>query len=330
MKNTTRENQIIIYETEDGKAHINVRFENENVWLTQKLIAQLFACSVDNVSLHLKNIFSEGELDPKSVIEEYSITAADGKKYKTKHYNLDAIIALGYRVNSHRGTLFRQWATEHLKEYIVKGFTIDDVRLKQGGNKSRYFEELLQRIRDIRSSERMLYQKVTDIYATAIDYRKDAQETDLFFKTVQNKMHYAVTGKTAAEIIAERVDKNKDNLGLTNFPGYHPVKRDIYIAKNYLYEDELQMLNRIVDAYLSFAEIQAMRETPMIMKDWITKLDEYLTLMGKGVLKNAGKVSMEEAREKADEEFIDYKKSEDKKYVSDFDKAVKKLLKKTT
>lgn len=231
------DNQITIYETEDGKARIEVRFENENVWLTQKLIAELFECSVDNVSLHLKNIFAEGELNPKSVVEEYSITAVDGKKYKTKHYSLEAIIAVGYRVNSERGTQFRQWATERLKEYMIKGFTMDDIRLKQGGYKSRYFEELLERIRDIRSSERMLYQKVTDIYATSIDYRKDAKETDIFFKTVQNKMHYAVTGKTAAELITERLNSFKHQMGLTNFPGINPIKRDIYIAKNYLNEN---------------------------------------------------------------------------------------------
>jgi len=321
-----QESQIIIYEAEDGKARIDVRFEKENVWLTQKLLAELFHTTTANINIHLKNIFQQKELDENSVIKDFLITASDGKQYKTKHYNLEAIIAIGYRVNSDRGTLFRQWATERLKEYIVKGFLLDDIRLKQGGHKSRYFEELLQRIRDIRSSERMLYQKVTDIYATSIDYRKDAIETDHFFKTIQNKMHYAVTGKTAAEIIAQRVDKNKKNLGLTNFPGCHVIKRDIYIAKNYLYEDELQMLNRIVDAYLSFAEIQAMSEKGMTMVKWIKKLDEYLALMGKGLLTNAGKVRMDEAQRKADEEFIKYKKSEDKIFLSDFDKLAKKLL----
>lgn len=328
MKKQLPENQIIIYESDDGKARVEVRFEDENVWLTQKLMAELFDCSIDNVSLHLKNIFSEHELDPHSVTEEYSITAADGKRYKTKHYNLEVIIAVGFRVNSARGTQFRQWATEHLKEYMIKGFTMDDVRLKQGGYRFRYFEEILQRIRDIRSSERMLYQKVTDIYATSIDYRNDAEETELFFKTVQNKMHFAVTGKTVAEIITERVGRNKENLGLTNFPGYHPIKRDIYIAKNYLYGKELEMLNRIVDAYLSFAEIQAISEKAMTMKDWVRKLDEYLMLMGKGILKNAGKISMEKAQEKADEEFVKYKKVQDKNYISDFDKLTTKLLKK--
>ena len=320
--------QIIIYETEDGKARVEVRFENETVWLTQKLIAELFGCSIDNVSLHLKNIFSEHELNPKAVTEEYSITAVDGKQYKTKHYNLEAIISIGYRVNSTRGTQFRIWATQRLKEYIIKGFTLDDVRLKQGGRKSRYFEELLQRIRDIRSSERMLYQKITDIYATSIDYRSDAKETDLFFKTVQNKMHFAVTGKTAAEIIAERVSHAKQNMGLMNFSGTNFIERDIYIAKNYLNEKELKLLNRIVDAYLSFAEIQAQSEKAMKMCDWIKKLDEYLLLMGKGVLKHSGSVSAVDAEMKAETEFTSYKRELDKKFISDFDKATKKLLKK--
>ncbi len=319
--------QITIYETDDGKARVEVRFEDENVWLTQKLMAELFEVAVSTINEHLKNIFSTGELSGKTVIRNFRITAADRKSYLAKHYSLEAIIAVGYRVNSQRGTMFRQWATERLKEYIIKGFTLDDVRLKQGGYRSRYFEELLQRVRDIRSSERMLYQKVTDIYATSLDYRKDAEETQIFFKTVQNKMHYAVTGKTAAEIIAERVNRKKRNLGLTNFPGYHPIKRDIYIAKNYLYEKELELLNRIVDAYLSFAEIQAQSEKAMRMADWIKKLDEYLILMSKGVLKNSGNVSALDAEIKAELEFTSYKKIQDKNYISDFDRLAKKLLK---
>lgn len=317
--------QIILYRTDDGKTRVEVRFEHENVWLTQKLMAELFKTTVPNVNIHLKNIFTSKELDRNSVIKEFLITASDGKKYKTKMYSLEAIIALGYRVNSERGTLFRQWATERLKEYMVKGFTMDDTRLKQGGYKSRYFEELLERIRDIRSSERMLYQKVTDIYATSIDYRKDAKETELFFKTVQNKMHFAVTKKTAAELIAERADSKKPLMGLTNFSGLQMIRRDIYIAKNYLNENELKMLNRIVDAYLSFAEVQAKSERAMTMKDWIRKLDEYLALLGKGVLKNAGSVSTGEAEKKANQEFEAYKKSQEKNYLSDFDMEVKKL-----
>ncbi|PIZ76551.1 cell filamentation protein Fic [Candidatus Peregrinibacteria bacterium CG_4_10_14_0_2_um_filter_38_24] len=317
--------QIIFYQTEDGKTRVEVRFENDDVWLTQKLIAELFGVTVPTVNEHLSNVFKTGELMVDSVIRNFLITATDGKRYKTKMYSLDVIIAIGYRVNSNRGVLFRQWATERLKEYMIKGFTMDDIRLKQGGHKSRYFEELLERIRDIRSSERMLYQKVTDIYATSIDYSKDAKETELFFKTVQNKMHFAVSGKTAAELIAERADSKKQLMGLTNFPGFHPIRRDIYIAKNYLNENELETLNRIVDAYLSFAEIQAKSEHAMTMKDWIGKLDDYLALLGKGILKNAGSVSAQEAEQKAEQEYEAYKKDQDKKYFSDFDLKVKKL-----
>src|SRR3989339_1779232 len=289
MKKDNQQSQIILYQTEDGKTRVEVRFEHENVWLTQKLMAELFNVTVPTINEHLSNIFKTGELIADSVIRDFLITAADSKKYKTKMYSLEVIIAIGYRVNSDRGILFRQWATERLKEYMVKGFTMDDVRLKQGGYKSRYFEELLDRIRDIRSSERMLYQKVTDIYATSIDYRKDAEETELFFKTVQNKMHFAVSGKTAAEIIAQRADSKKPLMGLTNFSGFRPIQRDIYIAKNYLNENELEMLNRIVDAYLSFAEVQAKSERAMTMKNWLNKLDEYLKILGKGILKNKNK-----------------------------------------
>lgn len=321
--------QIIFYQTEDGQTRVEVRFEHENVWLSQKLMAELFNVTIPTVNEHLSNIFKTGELIEDSVIRNFLITAADNKQYKTKMYSLEVIIAIGYRVNSNRGVLFRKWATDRLKEYMVKGFTMDDLRLKQGGNKSRFFEELLERIRDIRSSERMLYQKVTDIYATSIDYRKDAKETELFFKTVQNKMHFAVTGKTAAELIAERADSKKTFMGLTNFSGLQMIRRDIYIAKNYLNESELGMLNRIVDAYLSFAEIQAKGEKAMTMQDWISKLDEYLELLGKGILKNAGNMSAEKAEQKADQEYEAYKKDQDKEYFSDFDAEVKKLEMKT-
>lgn len=323
---TRLKQQIIIYETKDGQAKVEVRFENENVWLTQKLLAKLFNVSVPTINEHLANIIRTKELSSKSVIRNFRITAADGKSYLAKHFSLEAIIAVGYRVNSIRGIQFRIWATKRLKEYIIKGFTIDDVRLKQGGRRSRYFEELLQKIRDIRSSERILYQKVTDIYSTAIDYKNDAKETETFFATVQNKLHFAVTGKTAAEIIAQRVDSKKQNTGLTNFPGDYLIQRDIYIAKNYLNKTELEKLNRIVDAYLSFAEIQARDEVPMTMKDWINKLDEYLKLLGKGVLKHSGKISAEDAKIKAEKEFERYKKLIDKKLISDFDNEAKKYL----
>ena len=326
MTKDNSQSQIILYQTEDGKTRVEVRFEHENVWLTQKIMAELFETTKQNISLHLQNIFKEKELNQNSVVKDFLTTASDGKKYKMKMYGLEVIIAVGFRVNSARGTLFRQWATDRLKEYMVKGFAMDDTRLKQGGYKSRFFEELLERIRDIRSSERMLYQKVTDIYATSIDYRKDAKETELFFKTVQNKMHFAVSGKTAAELISARVDSKKPLAGLTNFSGLHPIQRDIYIAKNYLNENELKLLNRIVDAYLSFAEIQAKSENSMTMKDWVGKLDEYLTLLGKGVLKNAGTVRAEDAEKKALVEYQKYRKQEDRKYVSDFDREVKKLL----
>jgi hypothetical protein len=322
-------NQIIIYKTPDGVKRVEVRFEDENVWLSQKLMAELFDVNVPTINEHLSNIFKTGELDENSTIRKFRIVQKEGDRdveREIEFYNLDAIIAVGYRVNSERGLIFRQWATERLREYMVKGFALDDARLKQGGRKSRYFEELLQRIRDIRSSERMLYQKVTDIYATSIDYRNDVEVTDLFFKTVQNKMHYAATGKTAAELIALRATSGKRNMGLTNFPGDNLIKRDIYIAKNYLNESELQILNRIVDAYLSFAEIQAQSQNPMKMADWIVKLDEYLRLLGKGVLKDAGNVSAQVAQAKADAEFAKYKKDADKKFVSDFDRAIKKYL----
>ena len=316
--------QIIIYETEDGKAWVEVRFENENVWLTQAQMAELFNRDQSVISKHIKNVFSERELEEKGNMQNLH-TAISDKPIVL--YSLDVIISVGYRVKSLRGTQFRIWATQRLKEYIIKGFALDDMRLKQGGRKSRYFEELLQRIRDIRSSERMLYQKITDIYATSIYYSNEAKETDLFFKTVQNKMHFAVTGKTAAEIIAQRASHAKLNMGLTNFPGMNLIKRDIYIAKNYLNEKELKLLNRIVDAYLSFAEIQAQSEKTMKMTDWIKKLDEYLLLMGKGVLKHSGSVSATEAETKAEAEFTSYKRAQDKNYISDFDKMAKKLLK---
>lgn len=320
-------NQIIIYETKDGQAKVEVRFENENAWLTQDQIALLFQTDRTSITKHIKNIFQTKELDQNISCAKFARDLPDGRRFQVLHYNLNMVVAVGYRVNSFRGTQFRIWATQRLKEYMIKGFVIDDTRLKEGGGKSRYFEELLQRIRDIRSSERVLYQKVTDIYSTAVDYKKDAKETEDFFATVQNKLHYAVTGKTAAEIITGRSDSKKLNAGLTNFPGDYLIQRDIYIAKNYLNKTELEKLNRIVDAYLSFAEIQARDETSMTMKDWVDKLDEYLKLLGKGVLKSAGKISAEEARLKAEEEFEKYKKITGKKLISDFDEEVKKYLK---
>ncbi len=322
------DSKIIIYNSKDGEAKLEVRLENETVWLSQKQMAELFDCSADNIGLHLKNIFKEAELSENSATEECSVTASDGKNYKVKHYNLDAIISVGYRVNSTRATKFRIWATERLKEYIVKGFVMDDERLKQGGKWARYFEELLQRIRDIRSSERNFYQKVTDIYATSIDYKKDSEMTKNFFATVQNKIHYAVHGQTAAEMIAKRADNKKPLMGLTNFKGDYITANDIAVAKNYLSEMELKKLNLIVSLYLDFAELQAVEGRPMKMADWTKKLDEFLKASEKKLLDNAGKVSHEQAIEKANVEFTKYKKVQDKNYISDFDREVKKYLKK--
>ena len=327
MTNNIQSSQIIIYQTEDGQTKIDVQFQNEMVWLTQKLMAELFEVSVPTINEHLKNIFFTQELEEKTVIRKFRITASDGKEYDTKHCNLDAIIALGYRVNSKRATQFRIWATQRLKEYIVKGFVLDDERLKQGGQKARYFDELLQRIRDIRSSERNFYQKVTDIYATSIDYRRDDNLTKDFFATVQNKMHFAVHGHTAAEIINERADSKKPMMGLTNFKGKYLIAQDVKIAKNYLTERELKQLNLIVSLFLDFAELQATNERPMEMIEWARKLDDFLKLSEKKLLANAGKISAEKASKKADAEFEKYRKNRDKKHISDFDRDVKNISK---
>lgn len=319
------QSQLIIYQTDDGQTRIDARFQGETVWLTQKLMAELFEVTVAAINQHLKNIFETGELDEKSVIKNFLITAADGKTYDTKHYNLDAIIALGYRVNSKRATQFRIWATQRLREYIIKGFSIDDERLSQGGSRARYFEELLQRVRDIRASERNFYQKITDIYATSVDYHKDDPLTREFFATVQNKMHYAVHGRTAAEIIHERADSKKPMMGLTSFKGKYVTAGDAKVAKNYLTEKELKQLSLIVSLYLDFAELQASNERPMAMREWVRKLDEFLKLSEKKLLSNAGSISSEQAAAKAEREFEKYRRVSDAKYISDFDREVKKL-----
>ena len=326
----TKDNKIIIYSTDDGKAKIEVKLENETVWLSQKQMAELFDCSVDNVALHLKNIYMEGELLEKRTSEESSVVQKEGSRAVNRPvrlYNLDAIISVGYRVNSLRGTQFRTWATHKLKEYIIKGFVLDDERMKQGGDRARYFQELLQRIRDIRSSERNFYQKVTDIYATSIDYKKDTESTEQFFATVQNKMHYAVHGHTAAEVITKRADSKKPLMGLTSFKGNYVTAHDAKIAKNYLSEKEIKQLNLIVSLYLDFAELQASNERAMTMMEWTTKLDEFLKVSEKKILTNAGRVSAKDAEKKAEVEFAEYRKNRDKHYVSDFDREVKKLLK---
>ena len=271
------ETNILIYQTEEGNTKIDVILENETVWMTQKAIAELYQSTKQNISLHIKNIFEEKELDEDSVVKFYLTTARDGKMYKTKHYNLEMILAIGYRVRSHRGTQFRQWATERLNEYLVKGFTMDDDRLKEMRNFGEdYFDELLERIRDIRASEKRFYHKITDIYATSVDYDPKAEVTQEFFATVQNKLHFAIHGKTAAELISDRVDAEKKNMGLTSWKGDKVRKRDVTIAKNYLNEKEIRALNRIVTRYLDYAEDQAERKRPMHMKDWKIRLDAFL------------------------------------------------------
>ena len=326
MQNKNDKPQIAIYQVLGDEHKIHVRIEDENVWLTQKLIAELFNVGIPTVNEHLKNILESGELNENSVIRNFRITAADGKAYETMHYGLDAILAVGYRVRSDRGTQFRKWATERLREYLIKGFTMDDERLKQGGSRARYFQELLQRVRDIRSSERMFYQKVTDIYATSIDYQSDADLTRKFFATVQNKMHYAVHGHTAAEIIATRANSQKPLMGLTGFKGDYITANDIVIAKNYLTEPEINQLNLIVSLYIDFAELQANSGRLMKMQDWINKLDEFLTIAEKNLLHSAGTISAEQAEKTAVAEFEKYRQTQDKNYISDFDREVKKIL----
>ncbi len=307
MQKTKLNSQIILYQTNDGRHRIEVRLEDETVWLNQKMLTELFQTTKQNISLHLKNIFDDGELAPDQVVKEYLTTAADGKKYKTKFYNLEAIIAVGYRVRSKRGTQFRQWATERLNEFLVKGFTMDDERLKEGVNiGSDYFDEMLERIRDIRSSEKRFYQKIRDIYKLAVDYDPKAEETLEFFRIVQNKLHFAISGKTAAELISERADASKPNMGLTSWKGAIVRKGDVTIAKNYLNQEELEFLNRIVTMYLDFAEDQAKRKRQIFMREWRDKLDAFLTLNERDILQNAGKVSKAIADKLATEQYEIY------------------------
>lgn len=327
MKNSGLKPQIVIYQVIGNEQKINVRIEDENVWLSQKLISELFDVSIPTVNEHLKNIFESGELIEKSVIRNFRITASDEKGYDTKHYNLDTILAVGYRVRSERGVQFRKWATDKLREYLIKGFTMDDERLKETGGRARYFQELLQRIRDIRSSERRFYQKITDIYATSIDYKVDSTLTHKFFATVQNKMHFAVHGHTAAEIILMRVDHKKPLMGMTSFKNDYITPEDAMTAKNYLTEQEINQLNLIVSLYIDFAELQASSGRLMKMQDWINKLDEFLVISEKKLLHNAGSISAKQAEDKALEEYNEYRKGGDLTYISDFDREVKKLLK---
>lgn len=297
-----RDAEFLLYQSDDGRTRVEVRFEGDTAWLSLFQMADLFQRDKSVISRHIKNVFEEGELDRASVVAESATTAADGKTYQVEYFNLDVIISVGYRVKSHRGTQFRIWATQRLREYIVKGFTLDDERLKRGGG-GNYFDELLARIRDIRSAERVFWRKVLDIYATSIDYDARVEASQRFFATVQNKMHWAAHGHTAAEVIAARADAAKPNMGLTSWTGAAPRKTDVAIAKNYLDAQELDVLNRIVTAYLEFAEVQALNRRPMYMVDWIAKLDDFLKLSERDVLAHAGRVSHEAAVSKAELEY---------------------------
>lgn len=305
MQNGEPNSEIIIYESDDGKPQISVRVENETVWLTQAQLVELFHSSKANVSEHVKHIFEEGELEQNSVVRKFRTTAADGKNYNIEHYDLDMIISLGYRIKSSIATHFRQWATVRLREYIVKGFTMDDQRLKESGG-GNYWKELLDRIRDIRSSEKVLYRQVLDLFATSQDYNPKGKESIAFFKVVQNKLHYAAHGNTAAEVIAKRADAGKPFMGLLTFSGGDVSKTEIAIAKNYLTESELKILNNIVSAYFDLAEVKAMNHDPMQMQDWIIQLDRMIEIFDKKVLTDAGKVSHDKALAKAEKEYRKY------------------------
>ena len=323
--------QFLVYETEDGRVKIDVRLADDTVWLSQALIAELFQTSVPNISMHIRNVFEEGELQPETTIKKFLTVRQEGKRpvrRQLDHYNLDVIISVGYRVKSRVATRFRIWATRHLKEYIVKGFALDDERLKNPQQPFDYFEELTRRIQDIRTSERRFYQKITDIYATSIDYDPTLEISLGFFKTVQNKMHWAITGQTAAEIVHTRADADKPNMGLTNWRGTNVRKQDVVIAKNYLMEDELRALNNLAEQYLIFAEGQAMRRIAMHMRDWIKKLDAFLNINDRDILTHAGKISHEIAQQWAEGEFEQYHQrqiTEQSQTDSDFDRMAKQL-----
>jgi len=323
--------QILIYQTESGKTKLEVRLEDETVWLTQKLLSELFQVGVNTINYHIKEIYDEGELQPETTIRKYRIVQLEGKREVSRavdFYNLDMIISVGYRIKSHVATRFRQWATQRLREYIVKGFVLDDERLKNPDQPFDYFDELLRRIQDIRTSERRFYKKITDIYATSIDYDPTTEMSIVFFKTIQNKLHWAITGKTAAEIIEERADASRPNMGLTNWRGDKVRKQDVTIAKNYLVETELRALNNLVEQYLVFGEGQAMRRIPMHMQDWSDKLNGFLQLNDRNILEHAGKISHELAREKAESEYETYNRRRinlSDKLEDDFEKTIKKI-----
>ena len=327
IRNSTVE--FLIFTSQTGDNSIEVRYQNETIWLSQKMMATLFDCSTDNIAWHLKNIFKEGELNEASVTEEYSATAVDNKKYKTKHYNLDAVIAVGYRINSLRATQFRQWATAILRDYAIRGYVLDKERLKNGSFLNQeYFDTLLAEIREIRASERRFYQKITDIYTTAIDYNKDDNITQTFFASVQNKLHFAIHGHTAAELIVERADSTKQNMGLTtwkNAPKGKIIKTDVSVAKNYLMEKEIKSLDRFVTMYLDYAETQAENNIPMTMNDWAIRLNAFLQFNQKEILENAGKVTQAIAKTFAESEFEKYRVIQDRLFESDFDNLLKKM-----
>lgn len=321
-------NNFIIYTTDDGQVDIEVRLEDENVWLTQNSMAELFDTTKQNISLHIKNIFEEKELEENSVVKHSLTTAKDGKNYKTKFYNLDLIISVGYRVKSIRGTQFRIWANKLIKEYLIKGYNLNVERFKNNGG-GPYFEEVLEKIRDIRSSEKVFWRKILDIYATSVDYDAKNEQTREFFRTVQNKMHYAVHGNTAAEVIFNRVDSEKENIGLTNFKGSMPTRAETEIAKNYLNEKELNLLNRMVSAYLDVAEINALNMHAMTMKEWVNELNGFFTMTHKDILEGAGTISHEKALAKAHEEYDKYMRNHltqaEKDYLEIMSEDIKKL-----
>ncbi|MFZ5561794.1 MAG: virulence RhuM family protein [Pseudomonadota bacterium] len=325
IRNSTAE--FLIFTRQAGAESINVRLEDGSIWLTQKLIAELFDVTVPTINEHLKNIFACGELEEEAVIRNFRITAADGKNYQTRHYNLDAIISVGYRVNSLRATQFRQWATQVLSEFAVKGYVLDRKRLENGAFLGvDYFERLLEEIREIRLSERRFYQKITDIYATAVDYNPNSPATREFFAKVQNKLHFAIHGHTAAELIHARADASQPGMGLVTWekaPQGRILKTDVGIAKNYLSQDELTALGRIVNSYLDLAEDRAQRRLPMTMEDWAKQLDRFLELTERGILQNAGSVSAEAARAHAEGEFEKYRRIQEDQYESDFDRLAK-------
>jgi len=321
----TEPQQFLIYQSEDGSTRIDVMLEAETLWLNQKQLTELFGKAKGTVSEHIKHIFEDGELVENSVVRFFRTTATDGKQYEVAHYNLDMVLALGFRVRSPVGVRFRQWANDKLKEYIVKGFVLDDARLKNPGKGRDYFDELTRRLQDIRTSERRFYQKITDIYATSIDYDADHPLTQQFFATVQNKVHYAIHGQTAAELIAARADSSQPNMGLSTWEGARIRKADVGIAKNYLNEEELRALNNLAEQYLIFAEGQAVRRIAMTMQDWISKLEGFLTLNDREILQGAGKVSAQLAKAHAEQEFDKFRMLDDQRFESDFDLMVKQL-----